>query len=587
MDKKSPPPGEPGPSAPAAAGTEERSGRHRRRFGEGETTIMRLDELLRARPAGGGQGGEKTQVVSLGDLQLQMAHQTERTIAGGNLSPSQVALLQRTEPKASAAPVRTQGTDASVWAPRPEATQAGVSAAVPPPAPVPPSAPRRPAAQLEADEGAAPGVATRIGPPPAGLRPLGSRGPRQAEGAAGQRAPAPIPWQGATQSRATSALGADPPRTGPADPRGVNAVPPAAPVPDAVARPTEPQDGWPESAGAAAPPAERAPGPPTLPPRTLGREAKTDPGLLLPGAAAAAAPARPPSSERPSRASAPPRGKRRVVNQVVVVFSCKGGAGATALAANAAHAAATNGQAACILDLDLQLGDALAAFGLQPKFSVAQAIGLLAERQSLTRNLLASHASGVHVLSQVGNLNDLERITPESMGTLLLALRQQFDAIFVDGVRDFGDNALAMLDSADKVVIVCVQEVLAIRRARWIFGILRKIGFEATDISLVVNRYNEGSDIPLASIRAMFEGAQVLPLGGDGVLVTQALNRGVPLAELRADHPLVDGMARISSHLLCDDPYAAESVETDAPPEGAPQNFLRRMFKGKGGKATP
>ena len=571
MERKDPPAGAPGAdAAPGEQPSDDRQGRGRRRFGEGETVVMRLDELLRSRPAGGqaargggqaGGSGEKTQVVSLADLQLNLAHQTERTIRSGQLSESQVALLQRTEPRASSDHSRSGPTPAR-------------DARPPAPPPSPPAAPAGGSVwgPLGNESDAPPGVATRIGPLPASLG----------------------------QPRAKVAP--PPPPAG----NGELATVPGVPAPERV-RGNEAEDvGWsqPSPAEAAFRPRATPPPPPPVAERPNRRDEQTDPGSPSPFVARAKAATPPPP---PASASAPAehaaatpaasveatratpaaaRIKRRVVNQVVVFFSCKGGSGATALAANTAYAAVQAQQTACIFDVDLQLGDALAAFGLTPRFSISQAIHLAHERQQLSRSLLPSHTSGVHVLSQVGNLNDLDKITPEAVSSLLPSLRQHFETVIVDGVRDFGDNVLAMLDAADKVVIVCVQEVLAIRRARWAFGILRKIGFEAEDLTLVVNRYNVDNEIPLGSISTMFEGAQVVPLVGDAALVTQSLNRGVPLAELRADHPLVAGMDRLSGHLFFNDaagvPPAAQTP--DAGPQGS---FLKRMFRGKGARQQP
>ncbi len=62
------------------------------------------------------------------------------------------------------------------------------------------------------------------------------------------------------------------------------------------------------------------------------------------------------------------------VNQVIVFFSCKGGSGATALSANVAHYCASQKKKTVLVDLDLQLGDALAAMSLQPAMTIAKAM---------------------------------------------------------------------------------------------------------------------------------------------------------------------------------------------------------------------
>ena len=235
---------------------------------------------------------------------------------------------------------------------------------------------------------------------------------------------------------------------------------------------------------------------------------------------------------------------------VVVFFSCKGGAGATSLAVNTANSYVRQKQPTCILDLDLQLGDALAALGMQPKYTIGQAVGAQKKGEGVHPRAFTRHASGIAVLSQVGSLDDLDKINAEALSNLVGQLRAHFGMVVVDGVRDFSDNVLAVLDAADKIAIVTVQEILAIRRSRWAYHILRKIGFETSDIMVVVNRCAVVSEIPVATIKKMFEPSTVLIIPADEKVVTDSLNRGVPLAETQPMHTVTRHIDYMSNVLL-------------------------------------
>lgn len=259
--------------------------------------------------------------------------------------------------------------------------------------------------------------------------------------------------------------------------------------------------------------------------------------------------------------------RQPVKNGVVVFFSCKGGSGATTLAINAAHAYARQKYTACVVDLDLQLGDALAALALQSKVSMAQVLTNLQQGEGLKVRDLSRHESGITVLSQVGSLDNLDQINPESLSKLIGHLRTSFDVVAVDGVRDFSDNVLAVLDAADKIAIVTVQEILAIRRARWAFQIFRKIGFDAEDITLVVNRCALVSEIPLPTIRKMFEPAEVMPVPTDHKFVVDSLNRGIPLANIEPTHLVTRHIDHVAATLIgIRDPKTAPSLATRSSP---------------------
>jgi pilus assembly protein CpaE len=271
----------------------------------------------------------------------------------------------------------------------------------------------------------------------------------------------------------------------------------------------------------------------------------------------------------------PGKSPSAVASQMTVFFSCKGGAGATALSCNVAHGYSRRSLKTCLVDLDLQLGDTLAALSLQPRTTLARGIEMVTKGEALTSTVLPQHRTGVAVLSQVGSLEDLDKINSEGLGTLIDKLRGPFDRILVDGVRDFSDNVLAVLDKADKIVLVILQEVLAIRRGRWAFGILKKIGFEPADITVVVNRYSSQHQISLDTLRSMFEGSTVLPVARDEGLVLQSLDLGTSLHDLNPRHPLTKNVADIGAHLQ------GEQVVGDgaAASAGAPVKGLGDRFK--------
>lgn len=263
-------------------------------------------------------------------------------------------------------------------------------------------------------------------------------------------------------------------------------------------------------------------------------------------------------------------------NQVVVFFSCKGGSGATALSANVAHYCASDKKKTVLVDLDLQLGDALAAMSLQPGMTIAKAMEEAQRGTAVTTMPLPRHATGVSVLSQVGSLDDLDKISSEGISRFVEGLRGTFDTIVVDGVRDFSDNVLAVLDMADKIAIVTVQEVLAIKRARWAYGILRKIGFDGRDITVVINRYTNDEMIPFPTLKQMFEPAPVFAVPADGPLVLQSLNRGTPLLELNPQHTVTRNITRLAKNLLGE--QIEEEVEATVV---AKSSFWDRLRPGK------
>ncbi len=114
--------------------------------------------------------------------------------------------------------------------------------------------------------------------------------------------------------------------------------------------------------------------------------------------------------------------------QVVCMFACRGGAGATTLTVNMAATLARAGKKVCVVDLDLQLGDVFVALDLQPETSIA---ALAREASTIDgaalRRRLARHDVGFYALTQTGRIDDIDEHLVERMPALLSTLTSEFD----------------------------------------------------------------------------------------------------------------------------------------------------------------
>jgi pilus assembly protein CpaE len=208
------------------------------------------------------------------------------------------------------------------------------------------------------------------------------------------------------------------------------------------------------------------------------------------------APAPEPEPPRPTPAPAlAMRGK------VICMFGCRGGAGATTLAVNAAAGLARAGNSVCLMDLDLQLGDVFVALDLEPETSIA---ALAREASTIDgaalKRRLARHDAGFYAVTQTGRIDDIDEHLVERMPALLATLTTQFDYVIVDGIRDFGDYALSVLDMADAVALVATQDVASVRRAARVITLFRQLGYGDRKLKLVVNRATRRAPVNDAEI---------------------------------------------------------------------------------------
>ncbi|MBI4508445.1 MAG: AAA family ATPase [Deltaproteobacteria bacterium] len=295
------------------------------------------------------------------------------------------------------------------------------------------------------------------------------------------------------------------------------------------------------------------------------------PVVPLPRPAPTPTPALPPPSV-PTQEAVVTHGK------IVVVFGCRGGAGATTLAVNIGATLARSGKSTCLVDLDLQLGDVFVALDLEPSTSVAK---LAREANTIDgaalRRRLQRHDSGLHALTQVGRLDDIDPQLAERMPALLATLCEHFEYVVVDGIRDFGDHALAALDMADRIALVVTQDVPAIRRATRVVDLFRKLGYSERKIQLVVNRHVQRSVVSEVEI----ERALGLPIfarvRNDYRRMSAALDDGALLHDIARGCGVTQDVECLAG-VLTSEPRAPQKCQ-QAPKKGLFSRLLSRGDK--------
>jgi pilus assembly protein CpaE len=257
--------------------------------------------------------------------------------------------------------------------------------------------------------------------------------------------------------------------------------------------------------------------------------------------------------------------------QVTAFFPAKGGMGATSLATHLAGALARQGRRVCLVDLDFELGDVLSFLDMKGAYTLAD---VAANAHRLDRDLLDAsvprHASGVWVLSQCDAVGDGERLDPGTMASVLRFLRRHYDHVVVDGLRDFGDLSFAALDLASRVVLVVTQEVPAVRSAQRCAAYFAQLGYDASRLLVLVNRFQKGSPIT----REVIEETVGLPVGAavgnDFSGLSRSVNRGVLIWEESPRSPVARDVEALAAQLA-----------PGRSPAPASTSFLQKLFAPK------
>lgn len=178
--------------------------------------------------------------------------------------------------------------------------------------------------------------------------------------------------------------------------------------------------------------------------------------------------------------------------RVVAFFSQQGGVGTTTLAVNAAYLAASNGLADGVVLCDgaVQFGTVSAYLGLNPIRDMSAFIGDPHGSTAMAACLTDESASGLSVLPAPRNPLDGTSVTPEDMTRVLIELRRRASLVVVDTPPVLDLLTLAMLDSADRIMVVTEAVTPTLLGTAALLTILEAEGLGGDRLSLVLNRFS-------------------------------------------------------------------------------------------------
>jgi pilus assembly protein CpaE len=226
----------------------------------------------------------------------------------------------------------------------------------------------------------------------------------------------------------------------------------------------------------------------------------------------------------------------------VLTFSrATGGAGATTLAVNVAHALARSqgpsGAKVCLIDLDLQFGTVALQLDLHPTgglFDLAQARECLDGEQF--SGSLVEHRSGLRVLAGPSAAMSLEALRPAVVNALLQLARAEFDYVIVDLPRTLTNWTETVLSHSDLVYLVTQLNVPAVWQLRRLLDVIEKLALDDLPVQLVLNRL-QGSFWGAGVRRRQAEKALGRPfnycIADQSDVLIDATDRGTPVLDVR------------------------------------------------------
>ena len=242
------------------------------------------------------------------------------------------------------------------------------------------------------------------------------------------------------------------------------------------------------------------------------------------------------ASEFASRA----RSSRTGLEKSIMVIKSEGGVGATALSTQLATRFAANemkaGRETCLLDMDMQFGDAAFVLGLKPRLTLADLIQADDRLDgALMRTVATDHPSGLKIVSAPNEIMPLESLDADHAFRILDLAKSEFGTVFVDLPMNWTNWSLSLIGRADMVLLVTELSIPSLNRARRQLDLLSSQGLGEIDVRVVVNRFEKGlfKKLTRSDAESVLGRDVAYTICNDHQTMSEALERGVPIAEVK------------------------------------------------------
>ncbi|WP_338502754.1 hypothetical protein V6R86_05440 [Sphingomonas kaistensis] len=244
-------------------------------------------------------------------------------------------------------------------------------------------------------------------------------------------------------------------------------------------------------------------------------------------------------------------------SRLITFCKARGGSGATAIASQlacrfAAREAAA-GRHACLIDLDVQFGDVAFQLGLNPKFSLTDAIGAGARLDGeLLRSIATPHPSGLAVLSAPEEMLPLEALNNDQILGVVERAQRAYDTVFVDLPANWTHWSLSLAARSDLILMIADLSVVGLRQARRQLDLLHEQDLGDVPLEIVINRYEKSlfGSVKQADVTKVLNRDARFTVANDPATVTGAIERGVTVDEIKRKSAFGSDLDRLDKALV-------------------------------------
>jgi pilus assembly protein CpaE len=239
--------------------------------------------------------------------------------------------------------------------------------------------------------------------------------------------------------------------------------------------------------------------------------------------------------------------------QIYTFLPAAGGVGLTTLAIETAMLLlkGENGQKTntCLVDLDFQHGSCCDYLDLEPRLDLDE-IEPRPERldRQLLEVMLSEHPSGLKVIAAPCRPAEMRSFDFEVVTRLLDLVAANFDNVVIDVPRTWFAWTDSVLIGSNRLFLVTEMTVPGLKHARHLANVIHERLPDGPKLEVIVNRFEQrlfGPGLRRADIEQALGDALACTIPNNFRLVSEAIDRGVPLNEVKAGNSIATSLTKL------------------------------------------
>ncbi|HEX3723504.1 MAG TPA: response regulator [Nitrolancea sp.] len=238
--------------------------------------------------------------------------------------------------------------------------------------------------------------------------------------------------------------------------------------------------------------------------------------------------------------------------KVIAVVGNKGGVGRSAIATNVAMAIRTlTSKQVALIDASLSFGD----IGVMMNVAKSKTFSDIAIQphqldREILEDIMVTHSSGIRLLLAPSTPQESETVSAEHLRAAVTVLSKSVEYIVIDTRPGFDDTMLALMDESDVLLLVLTMEMTTIKDTRQFLEIAELLGYPDDKITLVLNRFNNYSGIPVADIAENLKREIEFKVPDEPAAMLRSVNEGSPLVSSQPENRFSAEIIRLTTSLV-------------------------------------